>query len=166
MQTLWQDLKYGIRMLAKSPGFTAASIICLALGIGATTAIFSIVNAVLLRSLPYAHADRLVRVYSEFPTFKKFWISAPELVDLRRDSKSWDTFEAWVNQGVNLTGSSELVRATASYVTGGLLPSLAISPILGRLLTPQDDAPTATLTTELSYGLWQRAFGGDRGILG
>ncbi len=166
MLTLWQDLKYGIRMLAKSPGFTAASILCLALGIGATTAIFSIVNAVLLRPLPYAHAERLVRLYSEFPTFKKFWVSAPEFLELRRDSKSWDSLEGWVNQGVNLAGSSEPIRVTASYVTGGLLPSLGVSPVLGRLLTPQDDAPTAPLTVQLSYGLWQRALGGDAGILG
>ncbi|HYL76909.1 MAG TPA: ABC transporter permease [Bryobacteraceae bacterium] len=166
MQTLWQDLKYGIRMLANSPGFSAASILCLALGIGATTAIFSIVNAVLLRPLPYAHADRLVRLYSEFPTFKKFWVSAPEFLELRRDSKSWDSLEAWVNQGVNLTGSAEPIRVTASYVTGGLLPSLGVSPVLGRLITPQDDTPTAPLTIQLSYGLWQRAFGGDPGILG
>jgi hypothetical protein len=87
MHTLWQDLRYGMRMLRNSPGFTAASILCLALGIGATTAIFSIVNAVLLRPLPYAHAGRLVRIYSEFPTFKKFWISPPEFLDLKGTPK-------------------------------------------------------------------------------
>lgn len=166
MQTLWQDLKYGIRTLSKSPGFTAASIVCLALGIGATTAIFSIVNAVLLRPLPFAHADRLVRVYSEFPTFKKFWISAPEFLELKRDSTSWESFEVWVNGGANLTGGTEPIRVTASFISGGLLPSLGVTPILGRLPTPQDDSPTAPATAELSYGLWQRAFGGDRGILG
>jgi len=166
MRTLWQDLRYGIRMLGKSPGFTAASIVCLALGIGATTAIFSIVNAVLLRPLPYANADRLIRLYSEFPTFKKFWISVPEYIELKRDSKAWESFEAWVNGGANLTGGNEPIRVTACYVTGGLLPSLGVSPILGRVPNPQDDAPTAPATVALSYGLWQRAFGGDRGVLG
>jgi len=166
MQTFWQDLRYGVRMLKNSPGFTVASVICLALGVGATTAIFSIVNAVLLRPLPYAHADRLVRVYSEFPTFKKFWVSAPEFLELKSSTKSWESFEGWVNQGVNLAGSNEPIRVTASYVTGGLLPSLGISPIIGRLLTPQDDQPTAPVTAVLSYGLWQRSFGGTTAVLG
>jgi putative ABC transport system permease protein len=153
-------------MLRNSPGFTAASIICLALGIGATTAIFSIVNAVLLRPLAYAHADRLVRIYSEFPTFKKFWISPSELLDLQRNAKSWESLEGWVNQGVNLATSHDPIRVTASFVTGGLLQSLAVPPAMGRLLTPQDDAPSAPMTAVLSYGLWQRAFGGDPSFIG
>ena len=80
----------------------------------------------LLRPLPYSHAERLVRVYSEFPTFKKFWISPPEFLELRRDAKSWESLEGWVNSGVNLVGSQDPVRVTASYVTGGLLPSLGL----------------------------------------
>jgi predicted permease len=166
MHTLWQDLRYGTRMLRNSPGFTAASIICLALGIGATTAIFSIVNAVLLRPLPYAHADRLVRIYSEFPTFKKFWVSPSEFLDLQRNAKSWESLEGWTNQGVNLAASHDPIRVTASFVTGGLLESLGVSPVKGRLLTPADDAPSAPVTAVLSYGLWQRAFGADTGLIG
>src|SRR5271154_1827862 len=107
MHTFWQDLRYGIRMLRNSPGFTLASVLCLALGIGATTAIFSVVNAVLLRPLPYAHPDRLVRIYTEFPTWpngglRKFWTSAPEFFDLRRDLKSWQTIDAWGTTGSNI----------------------------------------------------------------
>ena len=166
MNSLWQDLRYGMRMLRNSAGFTAASIICLALGIGTTTAIFSIVNAVLLRPLPYAHAERLVRIYTEFPTFKKFWVSPPELLDLQKNAQSWESMEGWVNGGVNLAGSSEPVRVTASFVTGGLMKSLGVTPPMGRVLTPQDDAPSAPLTAVLSYGLWQRAFGGDPGLVG
>ena len=166
MQTFWQDLRYGIRMLRNSPGFTLASVLCLALGIGATTAIFSIVNAVLLRPLPYAHPERLVRIYTEFPTFKKFALSPPELIELQRDAKSWESFEGWVNQGVNLAGSNEPIRVTASFVTGGLLQSLAVSPVKGRSLTKQDDAPSAPMTAVISYGLWQRAFGADPGWIG
>jgi putative ABC transport system permease protein len=166
MDTFWQDLRYGIRMLWNSPGFTAASMICLALGIGATSAIFSIVNAVLLRPLPYNHSERLIRIYSEFPTFKKFWVSAPEFLDIQKNSKSWESVEGWVNGGVNIAGGNEPIRVTASFVTGGLLPSLGTSPILGRLITPQDDAPSAPNTIVLSYGLWQRAFGGDAGVIG
>jgi putative ABC transport system permease protein len=166
MNTFWQDLRYGLRMLWNSPGFTAASILCLALGIGATAAIFSIVNAVLLRPLPYNHSERLIRIYTEFPTFKKFWVSAPEFIEIRQSAKTWESVEGWVNGGVNLAGGNEPIRVTASFVTGGLLPLLGVSPTIGRIITPQDDAPSAPLTAVLSYGLWQRAFGGDNTVIG
>ncbi len=166
MQTLWQDVRYGFRTLRNSPGFAAASVICLALGIGATTAVFSIVSAVLLRPLPYAQSDRLVRIYTEFPTFKKFWMSPPELLELKASAKSWQFIDGWVNPGVNLAGSNEPIRVTASYLTGGLLSYLGVSPQMGRLLTVEDDSPSAPLTTVLSHGLWQRAFGGSRDIVG
>src|SRR5437868_9623379 len=112
MGTLSQNLRYGARMLAKNPGFTAAAVLCLALGIGATTAIFSVVNAVLLRQLPYAHPDRLVRVFTEFPNFPKgglrhFWVSPPEFVEMRRDATTFQAIEGWANQGANLAGASE-----------------------------------------------------------
>src|SRR5580693_5817395 len=124
-----RNVRYALRMLAKNPGFTAAAVACLALGIGATTAIFSVVNAVLLRALPYANAARLVRVFTEFPNFpngglRHFPVSSPELLDLKRDTTSWDALEAWANLGVNLSGASEPVRAQASFVTGGMLPML------------------------------------------
>ncbi len=166
MNTFGQDLRYGLRMLWNSPGFTAASILCLALGIGATTAIFSVVNAVILRPLPYHHSERLIRIYSEFPTFKKFWVSAPEFLEIRQNAKSWESVDGWVNGGVNLAGGNDPIRVTASFVTGGLLPTLGVSPVLGRIITPQDDLPSAPQTAVLSYGLWQRAFGGDSGVIG
>ena len=158
-------------MLARNPGFTAAAVLCLALGIGATTAIFSVVNAVLLRQLPYAHADRLVRVFTEFPNFpngglRHFWVSAPEFLDLRRDATSFAAIEGWANQGVNLAGASEPVRSTGSFVSGGMLQMLGVAPIHGRLLTAEDDAPNAPNTAVLSFGLWQRAFGGELGVIG
>jgi putative ABC transport system permease protein len=166
-----QNVRYGLRMLLRSPGFTTAAVLCLALGIGATTAIFSVVNAVLLRPLPYAQSARLVRVFTEFPNFpngglRHFWLSPPEFFDIKRDTSSWDGFEGWVNFGVNLAGASDPVRAQASAVTGGLLPLLGISPHMGRLLSPADDAPNAPATAVLSYALWQRGFGGDPAILG
>ncbi len=171
MQTFWQDLRYGFRMLGASPGFSAAAILCLALGIGATTAIFSIVNAVLLRPLPYAHSEQLVKIYTEFPRFpggglRKFWLSAPELLDLRRETKSWQSIEGWVNGGANLSGGTEPIRVTASYVTGGLLESVGVQAVLGRLLSHADDSPGAPLTAVISHGLWERAFGGDRAVAG
>jgi hypothetical protein len=101
--SLVQNIRYGLRMLARNPGFTAAAGLCLALGIGATTAIFSVVNAVLLRPLPYAQSGRMVRVFTEFPNFpngglRHFWLSAPEYFDLKRDTHSWEAFEGWINQ--------------------------------------------------------------------
>src|SRR6185295_3475193 len=97
MQTLYQDLRYGIRMLLNKPGFAAVAVITLALGIGANTAIFSVVNAVLLRPLPYRNPGKLVRVYTEFPTMnlRKFWMSPPEFLDIQNESQSWESIGAW-----------------------------------------------------------------------
>jgi putative ABC transport system permease protein len=158
-------------MLGKNPSFTAAAVLCLALGIGATTSIFSVVNAVLLRQLPYAHAERMVRVFTEFPNFpngglRHFWVSAPEFLDLRRDATGFQAVEGWANFGVNLAGASEPVRSTAGFMSGGMLQMLGVSPIQGRLLSPEDDAANAPLTAVISYGLWQRAFGGEASVLG
>jgi hypothetical protein len=124
MQSLLNDLRYGARILARNPGFAIAAVICLALGIGATTAIFSVVNAVLLRPLPYVQPQRLVKVYSEFGNFpggglKKFWVSPPEYIDLKRETKSWESLDGWVNGGANIAGQSQPVRVTASFDTGG-----------------------------------------------
>ena len=96
MQTFLQDLKYALRMLKKNPAFTAVAILTLTVGIGANSAIFSVVNSVLLRPLPYREPDQLVRVYSEFPTMQlqKFWLSPPELLDIQREAKSWEAIGA------------------------------------------------------------------------
>lgn len=169
MRNFWQDLRYGMRLLLKNPGFTGAAVICLALGIGATTAIFSVVNAVLLRPLPYAQPERLIKVYSEFPnqsSGRRFWISPPEYLDLKRDTKSWESLDGWVNSGVNLGGKTEPVRVTASFVTGGLLHALGVSPVIGRVITPEDDDPRANAVIDISYGIWQRVFAGDPNIVG
>lgn len=122
METLNQDARFAFRMLVKNPGFTETVVLCLMLGIGATTAIFSVVNTVLLRPLPYQQPDRLVRVYSEFGKFQGgglrcFWISPPEFLDLRREAKSWQSLDGWVNGGVNLAGTTNPGRATASFVS-------------------------------------------------
>ncbi|HEU4415776.1 MAG TPA: ABC transporter permease [Candidatus Angelobacter sp.] len=171
MQSIIHDFRYGLRILARNPAFAVAAIICLSLGIGATTAIFSVVNAVLLRPLPYIQPERLVKVYSEFGNFpggglKRFWMSPPEYMDLKRDTKSWESLDAWVNGGANLTGQAQPVRATASFVTGGLLTSLGVHPLLGRTILPDDDDPKSQRVVDISYGIWQRVFGGDRDIVG
>ena len=171
METLLQDVRYGMRLLRKHPGFSVIAVITLALGIGANTAIFSVVYGVILKPLPFKNPEQLVRIYSEFPTFpggglRRFWISPPELLDLKRDTHSWQTLDGWVNGGANLTGSIQPIRVTASYVTGTLLDSMGISPMIGRLITPDDDIKGKPQVAVLSYGLWQRAFGADRNVVG
>jgi predicted permease len=171
VETLWLDLRHAARMLVKNPGFTAAAILCLMLGIGATTGIFSVVNAVLLRPLPYAQPDRLVRVYTEFPTFpggglRRFWISAPEFFDLRRDMKSWETLDIWDTEGANIAGLTQPLRVTASFLSGNLLNGLGVPPMMGRLITPADDEHGAPLVADISYGLWKSAFGSDPQAVG
>jgi len=171
VSTFFKDVRYAARMLMKSPGFTAAGVICLGLGIGATTAIFSVVHAVLLKPLGYREPNRLFRIYTEFPTFpngglRRFPISPPEEYELAHELESWETIDGWQTGGVNLAGAADPIRVNSCAVTGGLLQTLGVSPELGRLVTPQDDIQGANLVLVISHGLWQRAFGGDRSILG
>jgi putative ABC transport system permease protein len=168
---IWQDVKFGLRSWVSSPGFTITAVLCLALGIGATTAIFSVVNAVLVRPLPYKNPDRLARIYTEFPTFPngglpRFWVSGPEFLQLRRELRSWETIDAFQEGGFNITGSTQPVRVTGTAVSGGLMPALGIAPIMGRYIQPADDLPTAPKTVVISSGLWHNAFGADPNVIG
>ncbi len=171
METLWQDVQFAVRMMRKNLGFTAAAVLCLMLGIGATTGIFTVVNAVLLQPLPYAHPEQLIRIYTEFPTFPngglhRFWTSGPEFLDLRRDTHSWASLDMWITGGANLAGKTQPVRLTAAYVSGGLLETLAVAPIQGRLIAQTDDVPGAQVVADISYGTWQSVFGGDPNVVG
>jgi predicted permease len=171
MGTLRQDIRFALRMMGKNLGFTTAAVLCLMLGIGATTGIFTVVNAVLLHPLPYAHPERLIRVYTEFPTFPngglhRFWISGPEIIDLKRDTNSWATLDAWITGGANLAGKTQPVRVIAAYLSGGLLETLGVSPTQGRLIAASDDVPGAPVVADISYGTWQSVFGGDPNVIG
>jgi predicted permease len=173
MRELYSDLRFAARQLRRNPGLTAAALGCLALGIGGSAAIFSVVNAVVLRPLPYAAPERLVRLYSEFPGFgtseglRKFWISPPEFRDLRRDTRAFSAVEAWQMGGANLAGGgADPIRAVVSYVSGGLLPMLRVQPIVGRVVQPGDEPDGAPCVMVLSYNLWRGAFGGDRAVVG
>jgi predicted permease len=168
---LTRDIRYALRTLRKTPGFTAIAILCVALGIGASTCIFSVVNAVVLSPLPYRDSSRLVQIYTEFPTFPngglhRFAVSAPEFRELQQQGQAWNQLEAWVTGGINLQGGGEPVRIKVCVVSGGMLSMLSAKAKLGRLIAPSDDVEGATPTVVLSDGLWKRAFGGDPKTIG
>ena len=168
MQTFLQDLKYALRMLRKNPAFTAVAILTLAVGIGANSAIFSVVNSVLLRPLPYRQPDQLVRVYSEFPTMqlRKFWLSPPELLDIQREAKSWEAIGAWAPGGRNVGTASEPLRVTSAVITRSLLDVLGVQPERGRNFTEEEDRNGGPKVAIISHGLWQKGFGGASDIIG
>jgi predicted permease len=166
--TIGQDIRYSFRMLRKRPGFALVVALTLAIGIGANTAIFSVVNAVLLKPLPFREPQALVRVYTEFPTMSllKFWMSAPEFMDIQKEAKSWESIGAWSTGGVNIGGAGEPFRVTSSRVTRGLIDALGVQPILGRNFRAEEDIVGGPRTALISYALWQRAFAGQRDIVG
>jgi len=156
-------------MLLHKPGFAAVAVITLALGIGANTAIFSVVNAVLLRPLPYREPGKLVRIYTEFPTMnlKKFWMSAPEFLDIQNEADSWESIGAWTTTGRNVaTSTDEPVRVTAAIITRGVIDALGVQPAVGRNFTPEEDRNGGPPTALISDGLWRRAFGKQADIVG
>lgn len=168
MNSFRQDARFALRMLLRNPGFTVVAIITLAIGIGANTAIFSVVQAVVLRPLPYAEPEQLVRVYSEFPTMdlRRFWMSAPEFMDIQKEAQSWEAIGAWSLGGANVGTEGEPLRATAALVTRGLVEALGVKPQLGRNFLPEEDINGGPRVALISDGLWKRAFGGSADIIG
>jgi predicted permease len=166
MSTVYQDLKYGLRMLAKNPGFTAVALLALALGIGANTAIFSVVNGVLLRPLPYAEPGRLMMVYERSQEFGQASVAYPNFLDWRRENHSFTDIAAYRGDDFNFTGSGQPEHLRGEFVSAGLLPVLGVNPLLGRNFLPQEDRQGASGVVMLTYGLWKRRFGADPNILG
>ncbi len=168
MTSLLQDLRYAVRLLLRTPGFTLLTVLTLALGIGANAAIFSVIDAVLLRPLPYPQPERLVRVFTQFQamSFDRFWISAPEFLEYRQRSRSFEEIGAFTTGAVNITGREQPVRVTAALATAGLFPVLGVEPQIGRVYTAKEDLPNTEPVVVLSHELWQSAFQGDKGILG
>jgi len=169
MGTLLQDLRYGLRMLAKNPGFTAVAVLTLALGIGANSAIFSVVNAVLLKPLPYNDADRLVIVWEQNP--ERGWyrniVSAANFVDWRKQNHVFTQMAAAdAFKSFNLTGSGQPEEVGGEQVSTSLFSLLGVSPIKGRDFLPEEDQSGGPKVVILSYGLWQRRFGGDPALVG
>ncbi len=168
MGTLLQDLKYGLRMLIKNPGFTAVAVLTLALGIGANTAIFSVVNAVFLRHLPYKDPHQLVMVWEQNPS--KGWyrniVSAANFVDWRKQNRVFTDMAAISESGFNLTGTNEPEEILGERVTVNLFSLLGVQAAVGRTFLPEEDQPDGPRVVVLSNGLWKRRYGGDRSILG
>jgi putative ABC transport system permease protein len=165
MQTLLQDLRYALRLLAKSPGFTLIAILTLALGIGANTAIFSVVNGVLLRPLGFRDPSRLVIVAEKSP-FPTITTSYQNFVDWRDQSRTFESLEAARGTLITLTGKGEAERLTARMVTAGLFPLLGVDAAAGRTFLAEEDKAGGASVVLISYGLWQGHFGGAADILG
>src|SRR5487761_1608350 len=166
MGTLLQDLRYGVRMLAKSPGFTAIAVLTLALGIGANTALFSVVNGVLLNPLPYPQPNRLVALYSSVANFQQSSISYPNFLDWQRDNRSFASLAAYRSDNFNLTGAGVPERVRVEMVSANFFEALGVQPVLGRAFTAQDDHGGAAPVALLSEGFWKRKFGGEGQIVG
>jgi putative ABC transport system permease protein len=168
VSTLIQDVKYAARVLRRKPGFSLVAILTLGLGIGANTAIFSVVHAVVFQPLPYEAPDRLVRLYTQFPNMKlsKFAFSGPEFVELEETASSYEAIGGWVNGQSSLVGGAEPVRVQVSITTGKTLSLLGAPPALGRFYDEEATRPGAPDVGLISDGLWRRAFGADPAILG
>jgi putative ABC transport system permease protein len=162
-----QDVRYGLRLLRTNPGFTIVAVVLLALGIGANTAIFSVVNAVLLRPLPYANPDRLITIReTNIPKFPEFSIAPGNFLDWQKQNTTFEKMAAYRGQQYILTGSAEPERVRGMRITADLLSLLGASPILGREIRPDEDQENKGFVVLLSHGFWQRRFGGDPGIVG
>ncbi|MGH7443482.1 MAG: ABC transporter permease, partial [Longimicrobiales bacterium] len=168
MAELLADVRYALRSLRKSPAFALVAILTLALGIGANSAIFSVLNGVVLRPLPYGEPDQLMRVASQFPTlgFDKFWISPPEFFELKERNRSFSDMGAYRTGTVSVGGSEAPLRATSAIATWDLFETLAVPAHMGRPYTAEEDVPNGEAVVLLSYELWQRAFGGAPDMVG
>ncbi len=168
MDLLLKQLRYGLRSLGRAPAFTLTSVITLALGIGATVAVFSVVHGVLLKPLPFEQPDRLVGVWHKAPGLGWDQVNqAPALyLTYREENQTFVDTGMWDNTLATVTGKSEPEELPAMQVTDGTLPLLGIKPLLGRVFTHEDDSPGTPETVVLSYGYWRRHFGGDPGAVG
>src|SRR5262245_39269604 len=166
MQTLWQDLRYGARMLLKQPGFTLIAVLTLSLGIGANTAIFSLVNTVLLRPLPFAEPERLVWTWGEFSQGNRASTSPPDFLDYRAQNRSFEELAAMMFNSFNLTGTGEPERVVGSSVTANFFQALGVKLVQGRGFTPDEEQSGGGQVAIISSGLWRGRFAGDPGIVG
>lgn len=168
METLWHDLGYGFRLLFKNLRFTVVAVLSLAIGIGATTAIFSVTNALLLRPLPYKDADSLVILWNRSPGLNvvQDWFSPGQYLDIKAENKVFEQVAATIDSSFNLTGQGLAERVEGARVSSSLFPLLQTQAIMGRVFTPDEDEQGKPTTAILSYGFWQRRFAGDTQVVG
>jgi len=167
MNSILQDIRYGVRMLAKSPGFAAVAILTLALGIGANSAVFSVLNAALLRPLPFPDSRRVgVLLVSENHAAAEWAAAYPDFEDWRGQSQVLDGLSAFAPQSVNFTGRDEPTRIRGGFVSANFLAMVGVQPSFGRAFNAGDDVPGAARVVVINYGFWQGLLGGDPQILG
>ena len=166
METFWQDLKYGVRMLARSPSFTAIAILTLALGIGANTVLFSVVNGVLLKPLPYLQPNSLVSLAESTAEFESSSISYPNFLDWQRANSTFSSIAAYRGDDFTITGQGETERVRVGMVSSTFFPILGVKMVAGRSFLPEEDRLGAAPVVLISAGLWHRKFGSDPGIVG
>ena len=172
MSNFVQDVRYAVRVLKRQPGFALFVILTLGIGVGANTAVFSVVNGVLLKPLPYPESDRLVSVIGRFDpesgfNFPEFPLSEPEFLDYRTESKALEDVAAYARRSINVGGAgAEPERVVSAAASANLFTVLRVNPIIGRGFAPGDDTRDAPATAVLSYGYWRSRFGGDPGVLG
>ncbi|HKP14128.1 MAG TPA: ABC transporter permease, partial [Blastocatellia bacterium] len=166
MENWLKDVRYGIRVLLRNPAFTAVAVIALALGIGANAAIFSVVNAVLLRPLPFAEPDRLMMLReTKLPQFPEFSVAPGNFLEWQKQNTTFAALVAVQSAAFNLIGTGEPERLQGQRVSDGFLAMLGARPALGRDFLAEEDQPGHNQVVILSHGLWQRRFGGDPNIL-
>jgi predicted permease len=166
VQMLWQDLRYGLRMLRKSPAFTIVAVLTLALGIGANTAMFSVVEGVLLAPLQYFHPDRLVMVWENNPRFPRTWVSYPNFRDWQGSARSFQQMAAFREQGVDLTGSGTPEHLNGKEISSGFFSTLGTELTLGREFSAEEDRYSGTPVVIISNRLWRNRFEGSPEALG
>src|SRR4051794_12938755 len=162
-----RDLRHALRQLARSPGFTAVALLTLAIGIGACAAIFSVVNGVLLRPLPYPQSERIVAVYeTDLPEFPRFTVAPGQYFDWREQARSFESLGAVLESSYNLTGLGQPVRILAAQVTANMFSLLRTRPLLGRDFAPDEDQPGKPKVAILAHGFWIRQLGGRPDVVG
>src|SRR5260221_13647051 len=168
MYTIWRDLRYGVNMLTKKPWFTAIAVLTLALGIGANSAIFSVVNSLLLHPLPFRDSERLAIIWTHSPgaNVEQDWPSPGQYLAVKANNTVFEDIALVGGASVNVGGLATPERIGALLTTSNLYSILGAKPLMGRVFLPEEDTPKAPRTVVLSYAFWQREFGGDQRIIG
>jgi MacB-like periplasmic core domain len=167
LEDLFQDFRYALRTLRQRPGFAAVAILTLALGSGATTVMFTVVNGVLLKPLAYPEADRLITLHGKTEKYGEQWgFSYPEFQDYQSVSRTLSSVSAWTFGGGTVTKPGEAEYLAGRHISCGLLSVLGVPPVAGRAFLPQEDQPGAAPVAVIGYGLWQRRFGGSKETIG